>query len=88
LLCELPLRELLKGAGLELSAKSDPPGDSTSEAWWGLKTAEGGPDQFATVIEIERDGPAWQAGITSQDAIVALNRSKVSARTFPDRARP
>ncbi len=83
---ELPLLELLKEAGLELRAESGKDDKALFEAWWGLNVKPGETNEFAIVTGVERDSPAWQAGIVSQDAIVALDQFKVSAKDFADRA--
>jgi len=83
---ELPLVELLRDAGLELRAEPDKEDDGRQEAWWGLKTEDGGAEQFAVISEVERDSPAWQGGLVSGDIVVALDGLKVSAQDFVERS--
>jgi predicted metalloprotease with PDZ domain len=83
---ELPLEELLRTAGLELRSDADKEEAGSPEAWWGLKVRDGGADQFAVVTEVERDGPAWKAGIASQDMLAALDGLRVSAKDFAGRS--
>lgn len=83
---ELPLAALLNDAGLAMRIDQGKEDKGGREAWYGWKIKEGGVDQFAVVSEVERDSPAWQAGVVSNDVIVALNQLKVSAKDLPERA--
>ena len=83
---ELPLADLLKSAGLELRIDQGKEDKGLKEAWYGWKIKEGTAEQFAVIGEVERDGPAWQAGLVSNDNVVALNQKKVSAKNLAERA--
>ena len=83
---ELPLAALLKDAGLELRIDQGKDDKGMQEAWYGWKIKEGTADQFAVVSEVERDSPAWQAGVVSNDIVVALNQLRVSAKDLNERA--
>jgi predicted metalloprotease with PDZ domain len=83
---ELPLADLLKSAGLELRIDQGKEDKGLKEAWYGWKIKEGTAEQFAVISEVERDGPAWQAGLVSNDNVVALNQKKVSAKNLAERA--
>ena len=83
---ELPLAELLKDAGLELRIDPSKEEKGLKDAWYGWKIKEGSAEQFAVVTEVERDSPAWQGGVVSNDVIVALNNLKVSAKDIAERA--
>ena len=39
----------------------------------------------AQVIQVERDSPAWQAGIVSGDVLLAVNGIKVSAKDLSEK---
>lgn len=83
---ELPLASLLHDAGLELRIDAGKDDKGQQEAWFGWKLKDGGADQFAVVSEVERDSPAWQAGIVANDMLVALNQLRVSAKDAAERA--
>ena len=83
---ELPLAGLLRDAGLELRIDQGKDDKGLQDAWYGWKFKEGCADQFAVVTEVERDSPAWQAGIVSNDTVVALNQLKVTAKDITERA--
>jgi predicted metalloprotease with PDZ domain len=70
---EIDFSLLLAKAGLEMSyAKSTNDKSSTkSKAWAGLKTKQG--SYGLTVSSVEKDSPAWHAGITTADVIVAVD---------------
>ncbi|MFZ5842006.1 MAG: M61 family metallopeptidase [Pseudomonadota bacterium] len=83
---ELPLAALLHDAGLELRIDQGKEDKGEQEAWYGWKFKDGSADQFAVVSEVERDSPAWQAGVVSNDIVVALNALRVSAKDLNERA--
>ncbi|NQD37061.1 M61 family metallopeptidase [Permianibacter sp. IMCC34836] len=83
---ELPLAALLKDAGLQLRIDQGKDDKGQQAAWWGVKIKDGGADQFAVVSEVERDSPAWQAGLVANDQIVAIDQLRVSAKDFADRS--
>ncbi|WP_028114091.1 M61 family metallopeptidase [Ferrimonas kyonanensis] len=57
--------------------------DQDEVAELGLKVNE---DQgLATVTHVRRDGPAWQAGLTTEDRVVAINGMRVPASQWQDR---
>lgn len=82
---ELPLLELLQAAGIERVAekKSD---DNNAFYWWGLEVESGSEKEFAKIKSVLKDSPAWKAGLTSSDIVVAIDSVKVDAKTFAARA--
>lgn len=91
---ELPLPALLRTAGLEVSERSEwaleadkPAGDRDRvrerrlRAWTGIALH---PDRLA-VRNVVPDSPAWRAGITFADEIVAVDGVRVSPATFARR---
>ena len=82
---ELPVLALLKDAGVEFVAdkKSD---DGKSFYAWGLSVAPGEDGAFAKVTAVEKDGPAWNAGITAGDTLIAVNGNRLSAKNFAARS--
>jgi predicted metalloprotease with PDZ domain len=90
---ELPLPTLWRQAGLAVTARADwdeserPPGDrdqvraARARAWTGIALL---PDR--TVIRnVVPDSPAWRAGLTFGDEIVAVAGARVNAFTFAKR---
>ena len=82
---ELPLLELLQAAGIERVAekKAD---DNNAFYWWGLEVESGSDKEFAKIKSVLKDSPAWKAGLTSSDVLVAIDDIKVDAKTFAARA--
>jgi len=76
---------LLKDAGVEFVAdkKSD---DGKPFYAWGLSVAPGEDGAFAKVTAVEKDGPAWNAGITAGDTLIAVNGNRLSAKNFAARS--
>jgi predicted metalloprotease with PDZ domain len=80
----LPMGLLLKRA----PAKSERnlPKDADGfllEPWLGLVTAADGP--LCKVTAVLEDGPAWRAGLNSDDQILAVNGQRVANDTLQDR---
>jgi predicted metalloprotease with PDZ domain len=70
---DLPdLADLVGVVGLELT-RPDP---DTPTPWLGVATTED--DRGVTLAAALRDGPAWQAGITGGDRLVAINGQTVA----------
>lgn len=51
--------------------------------WSGIHLVESGED--AKIQRVQRDSPAWQAGVTANDVIVAVNDYRVMRDSFPKR---
>lgn len=65
-------------AGLDIDvAYKDLPG-----AFLGATTQERGGDLVVTGVE--RDSPAWRAGLSAQDAIIAINGTKATSQSFAE----
>jgi predicted metalloprotease with PDZ domain len=90
---ELPLPELWRRAGLRVRARAEwdeaekPPADrdpvraARARAWTGIALH---PDR--TVIRnVLPESPAWRAGLTFNDEIVAVDGCRVTAATFAKR---
>jgi predicted metalloprotease with PDZ domain len=90
---ELPLPALLRRAGLKVDSRAEwdeetkPGGERDSlrsrrtRAWTGLALH---PDR-TTVLNVVPDSPAWRAGLTFNDEIVAVEGARVVAATFAKR---
>ena len=80
---EIPFDSLLKTVGMQylIDVAKD---EEQKQQWWaGWKMREG--SDPAVVTEVERDSPAWKAGIVSGDVLVAVNGLKVSAKDVSDK---
>jgi predicted metalloprotease with PDZ domain len=90
---ELPLPALLARAGVGVEARAewdetgkpaderDPVKSRRARAWTGLTLH---PDR-TTVRNVVPDSPAWRAGLTFNDDIVAVDGARVTAPTFTKR---
>jgi predicted metalloprotease with PDZ domain len=84
---EIPWNRYLgyAGAKLEREAKRPEEGESPrrSKAWMGVGTARaGGVLSIANVIE---GSPAWKAGLSAKDEVIAIDGAKLSAEDFEKR---
>ena len=77
---ELPVLALLKDAGM-LWVADKKPDDGRPYFWTGLTLGTGSDAEFAVVKAVEKDSPAWKAGITAGDVIASLNGFRVSAKS-------
>jgi predicted metalloprotease with PDZ domain len=82
---ELPLLALLKDAGVDFVADKKPDDGKPFYAW-GLSVAPGDDGAYAKVTAVEKDGPAWKAGITAGDTLIAVNGNRLSAKNFAARS--
>ncbi len=90
---ELPLPALLRRAGLAIEARADwdeadkpaaerdPVRSARARAWTGI----GLYSDRTTVRNVLPDSPAWRAGLTFNDEIVAVEGARVTASTFGKR---
>jgi predicted metalloprotease with PDZ domain len=90
---ELPLPALLARAGVRVEARPDwdesgkaaddrdPVKSGRSRAWTGIALH---PDR-TTIRNVVPDSPAWRAGLTFNDEVVAVDGARVSASTFGKR---
>jgi predicted metalloprotease with PDZ domain len=93
---ELPVPALLRRAGLtverEAPWREEEAGDRTRarrlQSWSGITWAAGGPGgggDRAIVRTVVPDSPAWRAGITYGDEVIAVDGQRVNAATAPRR---
>jgi predicted metalloprotease with PDZ domain len=90
---ELPLPALWRRAGLAVTARAewdesgrpqtdrDPVRSRRTRAWTGIALQ---PDRLA-IRNVVPDSPAWRAGLTFNDELVAVGGARVSAATFARR---
>ena len=86
---ELPVPSWLRRAGLVARARSPAQAEGEDrvktrrqQGWAGLSFAAG---EAAVVKNVIPDSPAWQAGLTFRDDIVAVNEHQVDASTVAKR---
>ncbi|MBI3711421.1 MAG: PDZ domain-containing protein, partial [Burkholderiales bacterium] len=80
---EIPFTELLAQVGLQslLEAGKD---DEQKEEWFtGWKIRDAG--EFPVVTEVERDSPAWNAGVVAGDTLIAANGLRLSIKDLNDK---
>jgi predicted metalloprotease with PDZ domain len=83
---ELPIPAWLRRAGLAAQARSPAQAEREDrvkarrqQGWAGLSFASG---EAAVVKNVIPDSPAWRAGLTFRDEIVAVNQHRVDAATI------
>jgi len=76
---------LLAKAGLEMSyAKGeDTKSNESLKAWTGIKTRNSA--HGVTISSVEKNSPAWQAGLTMDDIIVAVNGLRIVDKDLSNR---
>ena len=73
---ELPLKKMLAEAGLELKYEADKDDKSPGDApFTGIKTKL--KDSALILDQVQRGSPAWKAGLTAGDQLVALDGMRV-----------
>lgn len=80
---EIPFPELLKAAGLKYVIEAGKDDEQKEEWFTGLRTRESG--DFPLVSEVERDSPAWNAGIVAGDLLIAANGLRLTNKDLADR---
>jgi predicted metalloprotease with PDZ domain len=80
---EIPFDKLFKTVGLQYLIDVAKDEEQKQEWWAGWKVREG--SDPAVVTEVERDSPAWKAGVVAGDVLVAVNRIKVSSKDLGDK---
>lgn len=80
---EVPFDSLLKTVGLQYLVDVPKDADEKQEWWAGWRLREG--SDPALVTEVERDSPAWKAGVVAGDVLLAVNGIKVSAKDLSDK---
>ena len=88
-IAELPVPSRLRQLGVTVQARSPAQAEREDrvkarrlQSWAGLSFASG---QAALVKNVVPDSPAWQAGLTFRDEIVAVNDHRVDASTVARR---
>lgn len=80
---EIPFDTLLTQVGLQKLI--DVPKDAEQkQEWWAGWTLREGSDP-AVVTVVERDSPAWKAGVVAGDTLLAVNGLRVSAKDIGDK---
>jgi len=82
---EIDFSLLLAKAGLEMSygKNGDDKSSTTSKVWTGLKTK---PNSFGlSVSSVEKNSPAWHAGMTTEDIIVAIDGLRLADKEIENR---
>lgn len=82
-LAEVPFEALLATVGMKRLTEVGKDDDQKEEWWAGWKLREG--SDPALVTEVERDGPAWKAGVVAGDTLLAANGVKVSAKDMSEK---
>ncbi|TQV89303.1 M61 family metallopeptidase [Aliikangiella coralliicola] len=67
---------LLKKAGLQFAALKE----KDFKVWTGFKSNES--KGLITLTEVEKDGPAWRAGLTTKDQLIAVNGYQVNQQNL------
>lgn len=80
---EVPFADLLKAVGMQFLIDV-PKDEEQKQVWWAGWKLKDGSDP-AQVVEVERDSPAWKAGVVSGDTLLAVNGIKVSAKDAAER---
>jgi predicted metalloprotease with PDZ domain len=80
---EIPFESLLKTVGLQYLVDVPKDADDKQEWWAGWRVRDG--SDPAVVTEVERDSPAWKAGVVAGDVLVAVNGLRVTAKDLSDK---
>ncbi len=80
---EIPFDRLLAQVGLQFTVDVPKDQEQKQEWWTGWTLREGSDPAVVTVVE--RDSPAWKAGVVSGDVVVAVNGVRVSAKDLADK---
>lgn len=82
-IAEIPLSDLFKNAGLVFTIESGKDDEQKEEWFTGWSIREGG--ELAQVSEVERDSPAWNAGVVAGDTLIAANGIRLSSKDVNER---
>lgn len=80
---EIPFDTLLAQVGLRKLVDVPKDQEQKTEWWAGWTLREGSDPALVTVVE--RDSPAWKAGVVSGDTLVAVNGLRVSGKDIGDK---
>lgn len=82
-IAEIPLNDVFRNAGLAFSVEGAKDEEQKEEWFTGWSIREGG--ELAQVSEVERDSPAWKAGVVAGDTLVAANGVRLSGKDINER---
>ncbi len=80
---EIPFAELLAQVGLQHLVEAGKDDEQKEEWFTGWKTRDTG--EFPVVAEVERDSPAWKAGVVAGDTLIAANGLRLSVKDANDK---
>ncbi|MBY0574136.1 MAG: hypothetical protein K2P84_10680, partial [Undibacterium sp.] len=80
---EIPLADLMQQVGWHFLVEGAKDDEQKQEWFTGWRTKDGG--DFPVVSEVERDSPAWQAGIVAGDTLIAANGVRVNNKDLGDK---
>lgn len=80
---EIPFAELFKSVGLQ-HLNEVAKDEEQKQTWWAGWKFKDGSDP-AVVTEVERDSPAWQAGVVAGDLLLAVNGVRVTPKDVGER---
>lgn len=80
---EIPFAELLTQVGLQHLVEAGKDDEQKEEWFTGWKTRDTG--EFPVVAEVERDSPAWNAGVVAGDTLIAANGIRLSSKDANDK---
>ncbi len=82
-IAEIPLSDLFKNVGLVFTVESAKDEEQKEEWFTGWSIREGG--ELAQVSEVERDSPAWNAGVVAGDTLIAANGLRLGSKDISER---
>ena len=80
---EIPTADLLAKVGLVYAVEAGKDDEQKEEWFTGWGGREG--SDFLTVSEVERDSPAWKAGVVAGDMLIAANGIRLTSKEINDR---
>ncbi len=80
---EIPFAELLNHVGMRYLVEGGKEDEQKEEWFTGWRTRDTG--DHPVVIEVERDSPAWKAGVVAGDILVAANGLRLTPKDINDK---
>lgn len=80
---EINFNEILTRVGMQHLVETNKDDEQKEEWFTGWKTREAG--DFPLVTEVERDSPAWNAGVVAGDLLIAANGLRLNNKDLQDR---
>lgn len=80
---EIPFADLLTQVGLQHLVEAGKEDEQKEEWFTGWKTRDTG--EFPVITEVERDSPAWHAGVVAGDTLIAANGLRLSSKDANDK---